>query len=104
MRFNRQIFVLPLVACLFLVPALVAPAAVSHEIKHSHHHASTHSSALCSWFCAAGQGFDLVGSVFVPTILFLAILHVESANRTDDAASIFALSRGPPARSLSLAQ
>jgi hypothetical protein len=99
-RFNRQILVLSLVACLLVVPALASPAMVAHEAQHAHHKAATHSSALCSWLCGAGQGFDLTDSVSVPTIAFLATLDIESADQTDDAISVFSLSRGPPASSL----
>jgi hypothetical protein len=99
-RLNRQILVLPLVACLLLVPVLASPAMVTHETQHAHHKAATHSSALCSWFCGAGQGFDLTGSVFVPTIAFLTTIDIESADQTDDIASVFSPSRGPPASSL----
>jgi hypothetical protein len=100
-RFNRQIFILPLVACLLLVPALASPAMVAHEGQHAHHKAATHSSALCSWLCGVGQGFDLTDSVLVPTIVFLEILDIKSANQTDDADSLLSFSRGPPASSLS---
>ena len=99
-RLNRQILVLPLVACLLLVPALASPATVAHEAQHAHHKAATHSSALCSWLCGAGQGFQLSDSVFVPTIVFLATLDIESADQIDDAVSVLSLSRGPPASSL----
>jgi hypothetical protein len=99
-RFNRQILVLPLVACLLLVPALGSSASVAHEAQHAHHKAATHSSALCSWLCGAGQGFDLTDSVFAPAIIFLETLDSESADQTVDIVSIFSLSRGPPASSL----
>ena len=99
-RFNRQILVLPLVACLLLVPALGSSAMVAHESQHAHHKAATHSSALCSWLCGAGQGFDLTDSVFAPTIVFLETLDIKSADQTNEAVSVFSLSRGPPASSL----
>jgi hypothetical protein len=99
-RFNRQILVLPLVACLLLVPALGSSAMVTHESQHAHHKAATHSSALCSWLCGAGQGFDLIDSVFAPTFAFLETLDIKSADQTDDVVSTFSLSRGPPASSL----
>jgi hypothetical protein len=100
-RFNRQILVLPLVACLLLVPALASPATVSHESQHAHHNAMHHSSPLCSWFCGAGQGIHLIDSIFAPTIIFLETLDIESADQMDDADPVFFLSRGPPASSLS---
>ncbi|NWF72273.1 MAG: hypothetical protein HXY51_04385 [Nitrospirae bacterium] len=95
-RLNRQILVLPLVACLLLVPALASPAMVTHETQHTHHKAATHSSALCTWLCGAGQGFDLTGSVFAPVIPFLAILDSEPIDQADDVVPVFSLSRGPP--------
>lgn len=101
-RLNRQIFILPLVACLLLVPALASPAMVKHETQHAHHKAATHFSALCSWFCGVGQGFNLADAVFVPTIDFFAILDSESAHQSDLAIPVLSLSRGPPASSLSL--
>ena len=99
-RFNRQILMLSLVACLLVVPALASPAMVAHEAQHAHHNAATHSSALCSWLCGAGQGFELTDSVFAPTIAFLATLDIESADQTDDADSLLSFSRGPPASSV----
>ena len=99
-RFNRQLLVLPLVACLLLVPALASPATVTHEFQHAHHKAMHHSSPLCSWFCGAGQGIHLAGSVYAPAIVFLETLEIESADQTDAAFSVLSLSRGPPASSL----
>ena len=99
-RRNQQKLVLPLVACLLLVPALASPASVAHEVKHAHHNAATHSSPLCSWLCGAGQGFHLADSLFVPTITFLAVLDMESADRVDDTEPPLFPSRGPPILSL----
>lgn len=101
-RLNRQLLVLPLVACLLLLPALTSPATVTHEFQHAHHKAMHHSSPLCSWLCGAGQGIHLADSVFAPTIVFLEALDIASADQTDDAFSVPSLSRGPPASSLSL--
>jgi len=99
-RFNRQIFILPLVACLLLVPALASPAMVAHETQHAHHKATTHFSALCSWFCGAGQGFHLADAVFVPTLDYLETLDIEASDQTDLVVSVPSLSRGPPPTSL----
>ena len=101
-RFNRQLLVLPLVACLLLLPALASPATVTHEFQHAHHKTMHHSSSLCSWFCGAGQGIHLADSVFAPTMVFLETLDIASADQTDDRFSVLSLSRGPPASSLSI--
>jgi hypothetical protein len=95
-RFSRQMLVLPLAACLLLVPILASPATVAHEVEHSHHKAASHSSPLCAWFCGAGQEHEIADSVFAPTIVFLAFLNVEPNERVDDSESILPLSRGPP--------
>ena len=99
-RVTRQIQIFSLVACLLLMPVLASPATVAHGTQHAHHKAATHSSALCSWFCGAGQGFSLTDSVFVPSIAFLAMLDVESVDQIDSTVSPLFLSRGPPAASL----
>ncbi len=95
-RRNRQIFILPLVMCLLVVPALASPATVAHETQHAHHKSATHSSTLCAWFCGAGQGFDLIDSVFVPAIAVLETLDIESTDQPDLVVSVLSLSRGPP--------
>jgi hypothetical protein len=99
-RFDRQIFILPLVACLLLVPVLASPATVAHETQHAHHKAATHSSAFCSWFCGAGQGFGLTDSVFVPSFTVLGTFDVESVDQIDSTVLPLFPSRGPPATSL----
>lgn len=99
-RLTRQMFVLPLVACLLLVPVLASPATVAHEVQHSHHKAATHSSPLCAWFCGAGQGYELTDTVFVPTLSFLTILDIESTDQVDETELVFSPSRGPPTQSL----
>jgi hypothetical protein len=100
-RLSRQLLVLPLAAYLLLVPALAAPATVSHEMQHAHHKATTHSSALCSWFCGAGQGIGPAESAFLPAIEFLATLDLQSVDRADAVIPVLFLSRGPPATALS---
>jgi hypothetical protein len=95
---NRQIFVLPLVACLLLVPALASPAMVAHEAQHAHHKAATHSSTLCAWFCGAGQASDVSEPVFVPTIDFVTTVNIEPGTRVHSADTLPFLSRGPPVR------
>lgn len=99
-RLTRQMFVLPLVVCLLLVPVLASPATVAHEVQHSHHKAATHSSPLCAWFCGAGQGYELTNTVFVPTISFLTILDIESVDQVDETELVLSPSRGPPTQSL----
>lgn len=95
-RLNRQILVLPLVACLLLVPILAAPSAVAHEVQHSHHKAATHSSPLCAWFCGVAQGYELSESIFNPILFSLTVQAVESDSQIDDLKRLRLFSRGPP--------
>lgn len=99
MRFKSQIIALPLVLCLLLVPALAAPATVAHETQHTHHKATTHASALCSWFCGAGQVLNLLDSDFVHVISLLTVVDIESTGWVDAVAVTLLPSRGPPSLS-----
>jgi hypothetical protein len=96
---NRQLLVLPLVACLLLVPALASPATVTHEFQHAHHKAMHHSSPLCSWFCGAGQGIE-TSSIQLDSILqLLDLLETYSVDEVLPAVATLRFFRGPPANS-----
>jgi len=98
-RLNRQILVLPLVACLLLVPALASPTTVTHEFQHAHHKAMHHSSPLCSWFCGAGQGIE-TSSIQLDSILqLLDLLETYSVDEVLAAVATLRFFRGPPANS-----
>ena len=99
LRLNRQILILPLVACLLLVPALASPATVTHESQHAHHKAMHHSSPLCSWFCGAGQGIE-TSSIQLDSILqLLDLLETYSVDEVLAAVATLRFFRGPPANS-----
>ena len=98
-RLNRQLLVLPLVACLLLVPALASPATVTHEFQHAHHKAMHHSSPFCSWFCGAGQGIE-TSSIQLDSILqLLDLLETYSVDEVLPAVATLRFFRGPPANS-----
>ena len=98
-RLNRQILVLPLVACLLLVPALASPTIVTHEFQHAHHKAMHHSSPLCSWFCGAGQGIE-TSSIQLDSILqLLDLLETYRVDEVLPAVTTLRFFRGPPANS-----
>ena len=96
-RLYRQIFILPLVACLLLVPALASPAMVTHEAQHAHHKAATHSSALCTWLCGVGQGFE-TSSIQLNSIFHsLDLLETYGVGEVLPALTTPRFIRGPPA-------
>lgn len=95
-RLGQPILALFLASCLVATGGMYAAAAVEHEAHHAHHSATTHSSAICAWMCAAGhilQGYEL--GLDGPT---LTPLVVETAKpSTTDALIVRApRSRAPP--------
>jgi hypothetical protein len=85
-----------LAACMLLVPILISPAVVAHEVQHGHHDAAAHSSPLCSWICGAGEGFSLTLPSFEPTLIHLVTLWVEAPCPFSNTPLFLSLSRGPP--------
>ena len=51
-------FIACLIACFLLVGGVMTAQAVEHSQQHAEHHHGTHSTLLCSWFCAAGQTLE----------------------------------------------
>jgi len=96
-RFNRQILVLSLVACLPVVPALASPAMVAHEAQHAHHKAATHSSALCSWLCGAGQSIETSSIQLDSFFQLLDLLETYGVDEVLPARTTPRFFRGPPA-------
>lgn len=50
--------------CLLVLSGLMYPQTVAHAAHHAHHKAATHSTALCTWMCAAGQAQESVSFNF----------------------------------------
>ena len=46
---------LTLLICFLFVSSALSAQAAKHSTHHAQHKATTHSSNLCSWMCAAGQ-------------------------------------------------
>jgi hypothetical protein len=49
---------LSMALCLLLLSGVIYAQTVPHTLHHAKHQAATHSTALCSWLCAAGQVLD----------------------------------------------
>jgi hypothetical protein len=62
---KRSAFVWALLLCIVLVNGFMASPSVRHAEHHAHHQAGTHSTSICAWLCAAGQGIE--SSSVVPT-------------------------------------
>ena len=96
----RRSVALSLALCLLLMSGLFYAQAVPHTFHHAHHQAATHSTALCSWLCAAGQVFEGTAVVLHsdrnPVGLADPIVGLESGSTVH----LTALSRGPPSLSV----
>jgi hypothetical protein len=57
-RMKRSAFVWALLLCLVLVNGLMAAPSVGHAGHHADHQAGTHSTGICAWMCAAGDGIE----------------------------------------------
>lgn len=44
--------------CLVLVNGFMAAPSVGHAEHHGDHQAGTHSTGICAWLCAAGDGIE----------------------------------------------
>jgi len=88
------------IGLVFSLLALLGPLAAestSHAAHHAHHHdASVHASALCAWFCAAGQMAQ--GSHLKPTVITqCGVVTERPCSTTVTAEPLFnSFSRGPP--------
>lgn len=96
----RRSVALSLALCLLLMSGLFYAQAVPHTFHHAHHQAATHSTALCSWLCAAGQVLD-GASVFIQTTSApLGFMGRVIAAVPGSADRPFIPYRGPPAFSV----
>lgn len=55
---RRTTFVWALLLCIVLVNGSMAAPSVGHAEHHAHHQATTHSSGMCAWLCAAGDNVE----------------------------------------------
>lgn len=95
-RMVRQTIAISLVACLLGLAGLVYPQTVAHAGHHAHHKATTHSTALCSWLCAAGQAQEAAPFWQQPEIDPLIFVEVQASTQPPDAMLPAPSSRGPP--------
>lgn len=93
---KRSAFIWALLFCLVLVNGLMAAPSVGHAEHHADHRATTHSSGMCAWLCAAGQGIE---SASLPLIAELQTIQLTIAVQIDPALAPVSCPhffRGPP--------
>lgn len=96
---GRQTLAVVLILCILVVGGLASAQSITHESHHAHHQKAAHSTALCSWMCAAGQGWE---GASLPTPLELIPLEFVELASLSQASTLYTNSsatRGPPVRS-----
>ncbi|HKN85394.1 MAG TPA: hypothetical protein VJV04_00905 [Nitrospiraceae bacterium] len=64
LRSGTRLVAVGLAVCLLILSGVMYPQTVAHAAHHAHHKAATHSTALCTWMCAAGQAQETVSFNF----------------------------------------
>jgi hypothetical protein len=75
---------------------MVYPQTLAHAAHHAHHKAATHSTALCTWMCAAGQAQESISFNFEIETQPLALLERFVAPPVIEVHFAALASRGPP--------
>ena len=77
---KRSVFIWALLLCIVLVNGAMTAPSVGHAEHHADHQAGTHSTGICAWLCAAGQGVESA-SVALNSTLYLiertVVAHVD---------------------------
>lgn len=74
----------------------MAAPSVSHAAKHANHKPGTHTTGLCAWLCAAGQGVETVAVVFEADPLPVHYFVFEWDVEAQETILLHAYLRGPP--------
>ena len=94
---KRSGLVWSLLLCLVLMNGLMAAPSVAHAMHHGKHQAGTHSTGLCAWLCAAGQGIESASVDLESTLRLLDwVVYVHADQYKKSLPSVVFL-RGPPA-------
>lgn len=94
---RRQALAAILALCILFVGGLASAQAITHESHHAHHQKATHDTVLCSWMCAAGQGWEgeVVQTLF--ELFPLEWIELASLGHTPIIHVASPATRGPPA-------
>ncbi len=94
---RRQAFVWALVFCIALVNGAMAAPSVGHAGHHADHKASTHSTGLCAWLCAAGDNVESSVVQFTSNLQLLEEVGSAPTEAVPNTVSLLYFLRGPPA-------
>lgn len=96
-RLKRSGLVWALLFCLVLVNGFMAAPSVAHAVHHASHNAGTHSTSLCAWLCASGQGIESSSVGLDSTFRLLGLVAFRDVDQIQKQFFFIVLLRGPPA-------
>lgn len=95
-RAGTRLIAVGLAVCLLVLSGLMYPQTVAHAAHHAHHKTATHSTALCTWMCAAGQAQEHVSYNFQVEIEVVSLVDNVIALQPIELDLIVPTTRGPP--------
>lgn len=95
-RIGVRILAVGLALCLLVLSGVMYPQTVGHAAHHAHHKAATHSTALCTWMCAAGQAQEYVSYNFQVEMEVVCPIDSVIAPQPTEHQSLAPTTRGPP--------
>jgi hypothetical protein len=96
LRAGTRLVAVGLVLCLLILSGVMYPQTVAHAAHHAHHKAATHSTALCTWMCAAGQAQEHVSYNFQIELEVVSPVDNFIAQQPIELNFIAPTTRGPP--------
>lgn len=91
-----RILAVGLALCLLILSGVMYPQTVAHAAHHAHHKAATHSTALCTWMCAAGQAQEQVSFNFQIELEVAFLGSAFIAQQPVELHLVVPATRGPP--------
>ena len=93
---KRPAVVWAVLLCILLVNSLMAVPSVGHAQHHANHQGTTHSTGICAWLCAAGQGIESSSVVATFTLQLIERVVVSHMDAILTPATFSHFLRGPP--------
>ena len=97
---KRSGLIWSLLLSLVLMNGFMAAPSVAHAAHHENHQAGTHSTGLCAWQCAAGQGVESTSVDLASTIQVVGQVVYIFADKDEESSPLAVFFRGPPSSPL----
>ncbi len=96
---RRTALVWSILLCIVLVNGLMAAPSVGHAEHHANHQAGTHSTGICAWLCAAGDGIESFTVPFASSLQLVDRTIIVPSQVVLRAGPLLYFLRGPPVSS-----